>query len=128
MSRYILTFDWSCILIYKTFLQCPHKLSIQLLSANGTTVSLLPCFPREGSVVAHFWLVLSVPDSHVGKVTMERVSSCLHSLLGAYRGSDREETANYGEYLLHLPSFSITGERERNVGKGPVFLLFFVFS
>ncbi|XP_052382051.1 transmembrane protease serine 6-like [Oncorhynchus keta] len=57
----------------------------------------------EGSVVAHFWLVLSVPDSHVGKVTMERVSSCLHSLLGAYRGSDREETANYGEYLLHLP-------------------------
>ncbi|XP_036796039.1 transmembrane protease serine 6 isoform X1 [Oncorhynchus mykiss] len=62
----------------------------------------------EGSVVAHFWLVLSVPDSHVGKVTMERVSSCLHSLLGAYRGSDREETANYGEYLLHLPSFSIT--------------------
>nr|XP_029539904.1 transmembrane protease serine 6-like isoform X1 [Oncorhynchus nerka] len=62
----------------------------------------------EGSVVAHFWLVLSVPDSHVGKVTIERVSSCLHSLLGAYRGSDREETANYGEYLLHLPSFSIT--------------------
>ncbi|XP_045569224.1 transmembrane protease serine 6 [Salmo salar] len=62
----------------------------------------------EGSVVAHFWLVLSVPDSHVGKVTMERVSSCLQSLLGAYRGSDREETANYGEYLLHLPSFSIT--------------------
>nr|XP_046166528.1 transmembrane protease serine 6 [Oncorhynchus gorbuscha] len=62
----------------------------------------------EGSVVAHFWLVLSVPDSHVGKVTMERVSSCLHSLLGAYRESDREETANYGEYLLHLPSFSIT--------------------
>ncbi|XP_045546917.1 transmembrane protease serine 6 isoform X2 [Salmo salar] len=62
----------------------------------------------EGSVVAHFWLVLSVPDSHVGKVTLERVSSCLQSLLGAYRGSDREETANYGEYLLHLPSFSIT--------------------
>ncbi|XP_038835127.1 transmembrane protease serine 6-like isoform X2 [Salvelinus namaycush] len=62
----------------------------------------------EGSVVAHFWLVLSVPGSHVGKVTMEQVSSCLQSLLGAYRGSDREETANYGGYLLHLPSFSIT--------------------
>ncbi|XP_041725627.1 transmembrane protease serine 6 [Coregonus clupeaformis] len=62
----------------------------------------------EGSVVAHFWLVLSVPGSHVGKVTMERVNSSLQSLLGSYRGSDREETANYGEYLLHLPSFSIT--------------------
>ncbi|XP_038835120.1 transmembrane protease serine 6-like isoform X2 [Salvelinus namaycush] len=62
----------------------------------------------EGSVAAHFWLVLSVPGSHVGKVTMEQVSSCLQSLLGAYRGSDREETANYGGYLLHLPSFSIT--------------------
>ncbi|XP_055763648.1 transmembrane protease serine 6 [Salvelinus fontinalis] len=62
----------------------------------------------EGSVVAHFWLVLSVPGSHVGKVTMEQVSSCLQSLLEAYRGSDREETANYGGYLLHLPSFSIT--------------------
>ncbi|CAB1344413.1 unnamed protein product [Coregonus sp. 'balchen'] len=62
----------------------------------------------EGSVVAHFWLVLSVPGSHVGKVTMERVNSSLQSLLGSYRGSDRDETANYGEYLLHLPSFSIT--------------------
>ncbi|XP_062322131.1 transmembrane protease serine 6 [Osmerus eperlanus] len=54
----------------------------------------------EGSVVAHFWLLLSVPGSHVGKVNLERVNS---SLLGRL-----EQTASYWGYKLHLPSFSIT--------------------
>ncbi|XP_034150112.1 transmembrane protease serine 6 isoform X2 [Esox lucius] len=62
----------------------------------------------EGSVAAHFWLVLSVPGSHVEKVTLERVSDSLQGRLEAYRGSQREEVASCGGYLIHLPSFAVT--------------------
>ncbi|KAM6972405.1 transmembrane protease serine 6 [Aplochiton taeniatus] len=62
----------------------------------------------EGSVVAHFWLVLSVPSSHVGKVTLERVTSSLEGQLRQYRGAEQGDTATYRGYLLSLPSFVIT--------------------
>ncbi|KAM4611939.1 transmembrane protease serine 6 [Polymixia lowei] len=71
---------------------------------NSTTVFAF----GKGSVVAHFWLLLSVPDSHVGKVTLERVTRSLQEGLGEYRMGEEEETASYGQYLLHLPSLSVT--------------------
>ncbi|KAJ8001646.1 hypothetical protein DPEC_G00171630 [Dallia pectoralis] len=62
----------------------------------------------EGSLLAHFWLVLSIPSSHDEKVTMERVNSSLHSRLEAYRGSQRDTIASCGGYLIDIPDFSIT--------------------
>ncbi|XP_064179798.1 transmembrane protease serine 6 isoform X1 [Anguilla rostrata] len=68
---------------------------------NSTTVFAF----GEGSLVAHFWLILSVPKSHVEKVTLEQVSGSLISRLLAYSTGN---TASYRGYLLYLPSFSIT--------------------
>ncbi|XP_018601581.1 transmembrane protease serine 6 [Scleropages formosus] len=59
----------------------------------------------EGSVVAHFWLILSVPESLVEKVTPSRVNSSLYSSLMVFGNGD---TVNYEGYVLHLPSFCIT--------------------
>ncbi|XP_036401268.1 transmembrane protease serine 6 [Megalops cyprinoides] len=58
----------------------------------------------EGSVVAHLWLILSVPESHVEKVTLKHVISSLYNHLSAYGNGT---TASYGGYLLHLPSLTI---------------------
>jgi len=68
-------------------------------------------FCREGSVVAHFWIVLSVPSSLVGRVTLERVTSSLATGLRDYRGSEVEETASIDGYLLHLPTLFVSGEQ-----------------
>ncbi|CAJ1053336.1 transmembrane protease serine 6 [Xyrichtys novacula] len=71
---------------------------------NHTTVFTF----GEGSVVAHFWIIMSVPGSHVGKVTLEKVTDSLQSGLRWYRGSKLEDTASCDGYLLHLPSLSVT--------------------
>ncbi|XP_056136135.1 transmembrane protease serine 6 [Lampris incognitus] len=77
---------------------------------NSTTVFAF----GEGSVVAHFWIVLSIPGSHVWGVTLERVTRSLSEGLGAYRtGEEGEDTASYGGYLLHLPSLSVTETNPR---------------
>ncbi|KAL2086971.1 hypothetical protein ACEWY4_018030 [Coilia grayii] len=63
----------------------------------------------EGSVVAHFWLVLSVPQSRAGAdgVTLQRVTSRLQQLLAAHTSPGAEDTASYHGFLLHLPSLSV---------------------
>ncbi len=73
---------------------------------------------REGSVVAHFWIVMSVPDSHVGKVTLERVTGSLENGLRWYGWLEKEETAFFDGYLLHLPSLSVSGESKRGAEGG----------
>ena len=68
-------------------------------------------FPREGSLVSHFWLILSVPKSRVEKVTLEHVSGRMFGSLLAYSKGDR---ANIQGYLVYLPTFSITGKKPCN--------------
>ncbi|KAJ8406710.1 hypothetical protein AAFF_G00296260 [Aldrovandia affinis] len=58
----------------------------------------------EGSVIAHFWLVLSVPKSHAEKVTLVHVRRSLSNHLLAHSDG---KTANYRGYQLYLPSFSV---------------------
>ncbi|XP_061576527.1 transmembrane protease serine 6 isoform X2 [Cololabis saira] len=65
----------------------------------------------DGSVVAHFWIVLSIPSSHVMKVTQETVIKSLQEGLRWYSESEMEETASFDDYLLHLPTMSV---RETN--------------
>ncbi|XP_044197940.1 transmembrane protease serine 6 [Thunnus albacares] len=62
----------------------------------------------EGSVVAHFWIALSIPSSHVGMVTLSKVTRSLEEGLRGSWGSEAEETASFDGYLLHLPSLSIS--------------------
>ncbi|XP_027871973.1 transmembrane protease serine 6 isoform X4 [Xiphophorus couchianus] len=62
----------------------------------------------QGSVVAHFWIVLSVPSSHVGKVTVEEVTRSLEDGLRWYGRSQRGETANVDGFLFHLPTLCVT--------------------
>ncbi|KAM9857053.1 transmembrane protease serine 6 [Aulostomus maculatus] len=62
----------------------------------------------EGSVVAHFWMVMSVPSSHVGRVTLRKVTGSLEEGLREHRGSEQEETASLDGYILHLPSLSVS--------------------
>lgn len=68
---------------------------------------------REGSVVAHFWIVMSVPDSHVGRVTLEKVFGSLQRGLRWCRASWEEDVVSCDEYLFHLPSLSVSGESRR---------------
>ncbi|KAF7651877.1 hypothetical protein LDENG_00104210 [Lucifuga dentata] len=66
----------------------------------------------KGSVVAHFWILLSIPSSHVGQVTLEKVTETLQK---GFRGNDvseEQETASFNGYLLHLPSLSVTVSSE----------------
>ncbi|XP_041641491.1 transmembrane protease serine 6 isoform X2 [Cheilinus undulatus] len=62
----------------------------------------------EGSVVVHFWIMMSVPGSHVERVTLEKVTGSLETGLRWYRGPTEEDTASCDEYLLHLPSLSVS--------------------
>uniref|UniRef100_A0A3Q3AF92 Transmembrane serine protease 6 n=2 Tax=Kryptolebias marmoratus TaxID=37003 RepID=A0A3Q3AF92_KRYMA len=62
----------------------------------------------EGSVVAHFWIVLSVPSSHVGRVKKEKVSRHLEDSLVRYAVSEVEQTASVDGYLFYLPSLSVS--------------------
>lgn len=61
---------------------------------------------REGSVVAHLWVGMSVPSSRAGTVTVEKVSRSLQ------KGLRRYSAAPLAGYTLHLPSLSVTGESE----------------
>ncbi|XP_068177212.1 transmembrane protease serine 6 isoform X2 [Antennarius striatus] len=70
---------------------------------NETTVFAF----GEGSVVVHFWVVMSVPSSHVGRVTLERVTRSLYDGLRRNVGS-KQEAACINGYLLHLPSLSVS--------------------
>lgn len=60
--------------------------------------------------MAHFWLLLTLPESHSEKVPMQRMNDSLWRGLQRYRERGVEDTVNYEGYLLHLPSFSITGK------------------
>ncbi|XP_026989276.1 transmembrane protease serine 6 [Tachysurus fulvidraco] len=62
----------------------------------------------EGSVVAHFWLILSLPESHVGKVTMQIVNESLLGILQSFRETGDKDTVHSEGYLLHLSSFSLS--------------------
>lgn len=73
---------------------------------------------REGSVVAHFWLVMSVPVSHVGTVTLEKVTESLEKGLRRYAGSMEEEVACFNGYIIHVPTLFVSGEYRG--GKGSV--------
>ncbi|TNM85352.1 hypothetical protein fugu_007623 [Takifugu bimaculatus] len=61
----------------------------------------------EGSVMAHFWLVMSVPSSHLGTITVEKVSMSLQKGLKRYAGSDKQMGSLSG-YIFHPPSLSVT--------------------
>ncbi|XP_034004127.1 transmembrane protease serine 6 [Trematomus bernacchii] len=71
---------------------------------NDTTVFAF----GEGSVVVHFWIVISVPGSHVGKVTLETVARSLEEGLVGRKGPGEGETASVSGYIIHLPSLSVT--------------------
>lgn len=60
-------------------------------------------------MVAHLWLVMSVPSSHVGTVTVEKLSRSLQKGLKRYTGSNKQMASLTG-YVFHLPSLSVTGE------------------
>ncbi|XP_028830286.1 transmembrane protease serine 6 isoform X2 [Denticeps clupeoides] len=70
---------------------------------NSTTVFAF----TEGSLVAHFWLILSVPESHVATMTLSRLNSSLQKHLAGFTSRASEEAASFEGYLLHLPSISI---------------------
>ncbi|XP_043971515.1 transmembrane protease serine 6 isoform X2 [Gambusia affinis] len=78
----------------------------------------------QGSVVAHFWIVLSVPSSHVGKVTVEEVTRSLEDGLRWYGSSQRGETANVDGFLFHLPTLCVTDcyRYQKVVSSSPVAL------
>ncbi|MEQ2159158.1 hypothetical protein GOODEAATRI_019727, partial [Goodea atripinnis] len=69
----------------------------------------------QGSVVAHFWIVLSVPSSHIGIVTGETVTRSLEDGFKWYSKSVGEETADVDGYLFHLPTLFVSGERKSKV-------------
>lgn len=69
---------------------------------SRTGGALVVC--RGGSVVAHLWVGMSVPSSHVGTVTVEKVSRSLQ------KGLKRYTVASLTGYILHLPSLAVTGE------------------
>ncbi|KAF3687986.1 Transmembrane protease serine 6 [Channa argus] len=71
---------------------------------NYTTVFAF----SEGSVLAHFWIVMSVPSSHVGRVTLSKVTTSLEEGLRGYGWSEEEKTVSLDGYLLHLPSLSVS--------------------
>ncbi|XP_020499536.1 transmembrane protease serine 6 isoform X1 [Labrus bergylta] len=62
----------------------------------------------DGSVVAHFWIIMSVPSSHVERITLGMVTNSLETGLRWYRESEEEDTARCDGYLLHLPSLSVS--------------------
>ena len=76
------------------------------------------CF-RNGSVVAHVWIVMSVPSSHVGWLTQTKVATSLVKGLRDAGGSGEEgQMVSVDGYLIHLPSLSVSGERNRGEGVG----------
>ncbi|XP_069023724.1 transmembrane protease serine 6 [Embiotoca jacksoni] len=69
----------------------------------------------EGSVVAHFWIVLSVPSSHAGGVTLDRVTRSLQEGLRRYSGPKEEEMASIDGHLFHLLTLSVSETDSRVV-------------
>lgn len=67
------------------------------------------CFHSEGSVMAHFWLILSLPESHAGKVTVQKVSESLLGTMQRFQETGVEDTVSFEGYQFLLSSFSITG-------------------
>ncbi|XP_038163526.1 transmembrane protease serine 6 isoform X2 [Cyprinodon tularosa] len=62
----------------------------------------------QGSVVAHFWIVLSVPSSHIEKVTVEKVTRSLKDGFRWYSGSKGDDTANLNGYLFQLSTLFVS--------------------
>ncbi|XP_053711290.1 transmembrane protease serine 9, partial [Synchiropus splendidus] len=60
------------------------------------------CVSREGSVAAHFWILMSVPVSHVGRVTSTRVTESLEVGLRGDQGPQMQGVVRAEGYLLHL--------------------------
>lgn len=58
-------------------------------------------------MVAHFWLHLSVPVSHVEKVSVARLNASVFREL--QRFTDAQQISSYEGFQLLLPSLSITG-------------------
>ncbi|AWP05217.1 hypothetical protein SMAX5B_011328 [Scophthalmus maximus] len=79
----------------------------------------------EGSVVAHFWMVMAVPSSHVGRVTLKKVTTSLEEGLRGNRGSGEEQMVIFDGYLLHLPSLSVSDcyRYQKVASSSPVALL-----
>lgn len=61
-------------------------------------------------MVAQFWIVLSLPSSHTGTVTLEKVIRSLVDGSRWYSGSMQSETADVDGYLFHLPTLFVSGE------------------
>lgn len=59
--------------------------------------------------MAHFWLVMSVPSSRVGGVTLAEVTRSLEEGLRRC-GGPGEEAVVCGGYRVLLPSLSVGGE------------------
>lgn len=74
---------------------------------------VLWCFCREGSVVAHFWLRLSVPVSHAEKVSVARLNASVFREL--QRFTDAQQISSYEGFQLLLPSLSITGNSHQTL-------------
>ncbi|XP_060922999.1 transmembrane protease serine 6 [Limanda limanda] len=62
----------------------------------------------NGSVVAHVWIVMSVPSSHVGWLTQTKVATSLAKGLREAGGSEEGQVVFVDGYFLHLPSLSVS--------------------
>ncbi|XP_034448991.1 transmembrane protease serine 6 [Hippoglossus hippoglossus] len=78
----------------------------------------------NGSVVAHVWIVMSVPSSHVGWVTQKKVTTSLAKGLREAGGSGEGQMVSVDGYLLHLPSLSVSDccYHQEVLSRGPVAL------
>lgn len=85
----------------------------------------LCCARREGSVVVHFWLVLSVPESLAEKVNPDYVNNTLYTKLKAIGDGD---TARFEGYLLSIPSLAITGEMQSKMISKQVLIIFLIIN
>ena len=92
---------------------CPHVRHAWTFRSMLMDVGAVLCFAccRNGSVVAHVLIMMSVPSSHVGWVTQEKVITSLAKGLREAGGSGEGQMVSVDGYLLHLPSLSVSGER-----------------
>nr|XP_055069578.1 transmembrane protease serine 6 [Misgurnus anguillicaudatus] len=62
----------------------------------------------DGSLVAHFWLLLSVPSSHRDQMNVQRVNESLYRELQHFTGKDERHICTYDGFQLLLSSLTIT--------------------
>lgn len=105
LSRYfnstqVFAFGWDIIIIIIRLSWSPswtvHKPHVVLLC-------------RDGSLVAHFWLILSVPSSQRDDVSVQRVNESLYRELQRFTDTQQQHICTYEGFQILLSSLSLTG-------------------